>query len=80
MAHRVRLNVSVEDPVTTHLPDIQRALEASGMTVHQVLDVIGIISGEADEEAVDRIRGVAGVAHVEPERAFQLPPPESDVQ
>ena len=56
------------------------ALRAAGLTVTQELPGIGVVSGEIAEDRVAVLGGVDGVGSVEPERSFQLPPPDSPVQ
>ena len=44
------------------------------MTVDQILSTTGIITGSADPAAVAGLGGLAGVASVEPDADFQIPP------
>ena len=54
-------------------------LAAAGFDVDERLDAIGIVTGWADEETVERLRSIDGVT-VEPESDVQLPPPDAPVQ
>ena len=77
-AEKVNVTIADEDP--ERFAEVVRQLEEAGLQVEQSLPEIGIVSGsiEAARRAdLDRVQGVAGV---EPERTFQLPPPDSPVQ
>lgn len=76
----VRINVSVEDTHLRQIDDVAAKLRAAGMHVDQTLATIGCISGHATGELLNALRRVPGVAAVEPERAYQIPPPSADVQ
>ena len=76
----VNLSVTVDDG---HLPAIDKVAEelrARGMEVAQVLDGLGIITGSAPEESRSALTGVEGVASVDEELTYQLPPPDAPVQ
>ena len=63
--------------------DAQRTaseLRNRGLTVDNVMDEIGIISGAADDAAIASLRQAAGVLDVKESGEVQLPPPDSDVQ
>ncbi|MEJ8280851.1 hypothetical protein [Pseudonocardia spirodelae] len=63
-----RLLVSVADGHTAD--DVARACAAAGLAVEKVLSGIGVVVGTcADPEA---LRGVTGVAAVEPDREVRL--------
>ncbi|MDQ4104006.1 MAG: ketohydroxyglutarate aldolase [Actinomycetota bacterium] len=55
-------------------------LRAAGMQVHQVLGSAGIITGAVTDAQRPAITQVPGVASVETQQEFQLPPPDSDIQ
>jgi hypothetical protein len=76
----VNLSVTVDDG---HLPAIDKvaeALRARGMEVQQVLDGLGIITGSAPEESRSALTDVEGVASVDEELSYQLPPPDAPIQ
>nr|WP_286329532.1 hypothetical protein [Agromyces marinus] len=68
--------MSVGDRV---LADAVSDLEAAGLEVDEVLDVIGVVTGRAAEDTIERMSRVRGVT-VEPEADVQLPPPDAPVQ
>jgi len=61
------------------LSDIQKTLVDSGFKVDQVLTEIGLITGVAEDEVVNKVRQMAGVADVSPEQAVDVGPPDSPV-
>lgn len=71
--------MSTSDPLWTvtcepgaALPPIQQALQAAGLDVVQVLDMIGVIQGHCPAAALPRLQAVPGVADVAPTLGFQL--------
>jgi len=54
-------------------------LRDAGLEVDETLGGLGIVTGRAVPEAVERLRGLPGVT-VEPEVDVQLPPPDAPVQ
>jgi hypothetical protein len=71
--------VTVQDD---HLPEIQKVasqLRKRGMHVDAVLEGIGLISGSVLESVPD-LRSVPGVAAVEQQTQFQVPPPDAPVK
>ena len=77
---RQRLRVAVDDAHLEHIPDVVKRLKASGMTIGDVMNKLGAITGSADPSALEAIRKVKGISHVEPQREYGVAPPESDVQ
>lgn len=80
-SHWQQVTVSVDDQ---HLKDIQTVathLRAQGMHIDQVLDGLGMITGSVpDQERSESVVHVTGVASVERQITYQLPPPDADVQ
>lgn len=58
--------------------EVKRDLTAAGFAVGAVLDAIGVITGEADEAAVQKARRIKGIADVAEDRAVGIGPPDSD--
>lgn len=75
-----RVTVSVDDEHVGRIDDVARWLEAAGMQVEQVLPAIGMITGAVPGEQRTQVASVAGVAAVEPQRTYRLPPPDAEVQ
>lgn len=76
-SRRSRVLLSVD---ADRFADVVSAVRAAGLTVTQELPGIGVVSGEIAEDRVAALGGIDGVDSVEPERTFQLPPPDSPVQ
>ena len=75
-----KVTVTVGDD---HVGDITRVvsqLEAEGMKVDQVLEVVGVITGSVTSERRAAIERLPGVVSVESEHTFQIPPPDAEVQ
>ena len=60
--------------------DIVARCRKAGMTIEHEMKSIGTITGSIDESALEKLSRVKGVSQVEPERSFQIAPPDSDVQ
>jgi hypothetical protein len=74
----VQLSVTVDDAHA--IEEVAAGLRARGMAVTQVLDGIGVITGEAPPEAREALAGVEGVASVDDQLTHQLPPPDASIQ
>lgn len=59
--------------------DALAELRDAGLEVDEALDDLGIVTGRAAPDAVERLRGLRGIT-VEPESGVQLPPPDAPVQ
>ena len=59
--------------------DVLAELRDAGLEVDQALGDLGIVTGRAAPDAVERMRGLPGVI-VEPASGVQLPPPDAPVQ
>ena len=74
---RRRVHVTLGgDPATARSVE---DLAAAGLEVEERLDAIGVVTGWADDETLERLRSIDGVT-VEAERGVQLPPPDAPVQ
>jgi len=61
------------------LAEIAADLTVQGFTTDQVLDQIGVVIGAAPDDALDRLRGVPGVADVAPETQVDIGPPDAPI-
>lgn len=77
---QVKLSVLVEDDHLPKFSDVVKRVKQAGMKVENELETIGIITGSVDEAKVTGLKAIKGVAQVEQEGSFQIPPPDSDVQ
>lgn len=72
--------VSVTDDHLNDLSTVLTAMQQAGLVVNDVHEALGTVTGSIDANAIGRLETVPGVAAVEHERGFQLPPPDADVQ
>lgn len=70
----MRIVVTVEPSALADIDQVAGRLARSGMSVGQILSTTGIITGSADPSAVAALGRVPGVAAVEPDADFQIPP------
>ena len=70
------VHVTVRD---AGVDDVLAELRDAGLEVDQALGDLGIVTGRAAPDAVERMRGLPGVI-VEPASRVQLPPPDAPVQ
>jgi hypothetical protein len=76
----VHLSVTVDDGHLPAIDEVADALRARGMQVEQVLGALGIITGSVPDGSRPALADVEGVASVDEELTYQLPPPDSAVQ
>lgn len=72
--------VSIADDQVDDMSTVVEALRDAGLTVTEVLDAAGVVTGTVDREALLSLSTVPGVADVERSRVYQLPPPDSPIQ
>ena len=75
------LIISVDDQ---HLGDIETVvadLQGVGLVIEEVMTGIGMIAGSLpNEEGTQTVVQVVGVASVQRQITYRLPPPDADVQ
>lgn len=76
----VLVSVTVGDDGRDHLDAVVASLRACGMDVERVLGTVGVVTGSVPADAVGALRGVAGVASVDEQLGYQLPPPDASIQ
>ena len=76
MADGERVHVTVRG---RGVGDVLGELREAGLEVDETLDGLGIVTGRASPDALERMRGLSGVT-VEPATDVQLPPPDAPVQ
>lgn len=69
--------ITVDDDYLSDIQKVAKQLRSRGMVVDDVLESIGIISGSG---AAADLRSVPGVANVEEQTHFQLPPPDAPIK
>lgn len=54
-------------------------LRARGFVVDQVLEAVGVITGQAAASTVEQLRALPGLQSIEPEQQIQLPDSSADL-
>jgi hypothetical protein len=60
------------------ITDIATRLSAEGLTVREVLEEIGCITGVADDATAQRLKSVEGVVDIAPDMQIDVGPPGSE--
>ncbi|GAB4158913.1 MAG: hypothetical protein Fur0046_38420 [Cyanobacteria bacterium J069] len=76
----VHVTVSVADDHLDRLLEVADDLQKHGMTVEQIMDQVGIVTGSCAPAHLSALRQVSGVEHVESAHTFHLSPPNSKIQ
>lgn len=76
---RISLKVILDDDHVGKTLAIRAVLEKRGLEVTDCLPEIGVIFGTAEEEKVEELRHVEGVAEARREVIYHVPPIDSDV-
>lgn len=58
--------------------DIAARLSAEGLTVKEILEEIGCITGSADDVTAERLKRVEGVVDIAPDMQVDVGPPGAD--
>jgi hypothetical protein len=72
--------VSVADDQADDITTVVDALRGAGLTVTEVLDTVGVVTGTVSRDDLPSLLTVPGVADVERSRTYQVPPPDSPTQ
>jgi hypothetical protein len=76
-----RVTVALADGSIDRISEVARTLAQRGMRIEQQLEAAGVITGSVDESVdLEQLRSVPGVAGIEDEGIYQLPPPDSGIQ
>ena len=75
-----KITVTIADDHLARVDEVAARLRDAGMTVDQVLGTIGVVTGSVGPSERSSIEAVPGVAGVEEETSFQIPPPDAEVQ
>jgi hypothetical protein len=74
------VTVSVDDAHVADVHEVAERLREAGLSIDELSEELGVISGTIDESKADALREIDGVASVERSRDYQLPRPDSEVQ
>ncbi len=73
--------ISVDDQHLADMDSVVAGLKGVGMVIEEVMTGIGMITGSVpNEEGAATVVHVVGVASVQRQITYHLPPPEADVQ
>ncbi len=73
--------VSVDDQHLADMDAVVAGLQGVGMVIEEVMTGIGMITGSMpSEEGTQTVVRVVGVASVQRQITYRLPPPEADIQ
>ena len=76
----VNVIISIDDEHLAEITSVAEILQQAGFELDQILDLLGIISGTCEENRLNDLRQISGVAAVEIDQNYQLSPPDSAVQ
>lgn len=74
------VTVTVDEAHAGAIDEVAARLRDAGMDVDRVLGAIGVITGSVAASHLHRVAAVDGVASVEEQAGFKLPPPDAEVQ
>lgn len=57
--------------------EIAKRLSAEGLTIRDVLEDIGCITGSADTATADRLKKIEGVVDIAPDMQIEIGPPDA---
>lgn len=60
------------------IKEIATRLSAEGLTIRDVLEEIGCITGSADIATADRLKSIEGVVDIAPDMQIEVGPPGSE--
>lgn len=58
--------------------EVAARLSAEGLTIRDVLEEIGCITGSADSATADRLKRINGVVDIAPEIQIEMGPPDAE--
>lgn len=78
--HKTEITVLIAESHQGRLRDMEKLLRQAGMSHIQCLESIGALTGQIDIQTKGELLEIPGVAAVEESQAFQLPPPDAEIQ
>lgn len=75
-----QVSVTVDDRHLRSIGSVARSLEQTGMRVDKVMAAVGVITGSVDSGTESTLSRVPGVASVDRNVSYQLPPPDAEIQ
>ncbi len=77
---RVSVSIAVQEDHMGRFTEVVKAVEKAGLKTESAFGSIGVVKGLMDDDKVEELRRVPGVANVEKSRRYQIRPPRDDVQ
>ena len=77
---RTSVVVAVDDAHLGAIAEVADRLRGAGMTIERTHELLGTVTGWTEGGDIAALRAVDGVASVERERTYRLPPPDAPVQ
>ena len=74
------VTVTVDEAHAGAIDEVAARLRDAGMTIDRVLEAIGVITGSVAASRLHLVEAVEGVASVEEQTSFELPPPDAEAQ
>ena len=74
------VTVTVDEAHAGTIDEVAARLRDAGMDIDRVLGAIGVITGSVAASQLHLVEAVEGVASVEEQTTFKLPPPDAEVQ
>lgn len=68
--------ITISDDQT--IKEIASRLSAEGLTIKDVLEEVGTITGSADDATADRLKKIKGVVDIAPDMQIDVGPPDSE--
>lgn len=68
------ITISDDQPIN----EIASRLSAEGLTIREVLEEIGCITGSADDVTAERLKKIKGVVDIAPDMQLDIGPPGAD--
>src|SRR4051794_37724839 len=69
--------ISVEDSHMGRISEVAEKCRDAGLDISHVMNLTGTITGSVEASRLQALKEIDGVAAVEPEGSYQLPPPDS---
>jgi formate hydrogenlyase subunit 6/NADH:ubiquinone oxidoreductase subunit I len=76
----VEVLITVADEYMQRLKAVAEGLKKAGMTIKQISNALGTITGTVPKVKMPKLAKVRGVSAVEESQVYQLPPPDAYAQ
>lgn len=69
---QIQVSICIDDTHLSQVQQIAEQLKSSGMTVEQVLETIGIVTGSIESDRVNNLHKIEGVQNVELQEIYRI--------